>query len=52
MIQEERKNLGTKLNEEIEVVLLSWPKEFEDYIRKRALVKNLKKGENFEIRRS
>ncbi|OGH14837.1 MAG: isoleucine--tRNA ligase [Candidatus Levybacteria bacterium RIFCSPHIGHO2_01_FULL_37_33] len=52
MIQEERKNLGTRLDEKIEVVLLSWPKEFEDYIKKRTLVLNLKKGEKFEIRRS
>jgi isoleucyl-tRNA synthetase len=50
MIQEERKKIGTSLDEKIDVVLLEWPNSFEDYIKKNALVNSLVKGE-FEIRR-
>ncbi len=50
-IQEARKSLGTALDEKIDVVLPSWPKEFEDYIKKRALVDVLSKGDKFEIKR-
>lgn len=50
-IQEERKNLGTTLDEKVDVVLPDWPKEFEDYIKNRALVKDLKKGEKFSVLR-
>lgn len=44
-IQEERKRLGTALNEEINVVLPKWPKAFEDEIKKKALVRNITEGE-------
>ncbi len=44
-IQEERKVLGTKLDEKVKVTLPSWPKEFEEEIKKRALVSSLTKGE-------
>jgi len=50
-IQEERKALGTRLDEKVNVVLPGWPKEFEDYIKKRALVSNLVKGEEFAVKR-
>lgn len=50
-IQEERKNMGTKLDERVDVILPDWPKEFEDYVKKRALVDNLIKGDKFEIKR-
>lgn len=50
-IQEERKNLGTALDEKINVVLPDWPKEFEDYIKDRALVNRLTKGEKFSVQR-
>ena len=50
-IQEVRKSLGTALDERIDVVLPNWPKEFEDYIKKRALVDTLIKGEKFEVKR-
>lgn len=49
-IQEERKNLGTKLDELVEVTLSTWPKEFEDEIKKRALVSSIKIGE-FKVSR-
>src|SRR5258706_68314 len=51
MIQEERKKLGTSLLEKVAVVLPSWPKEFEDYIKKHALVSIISKGSTFEVRR-
>jgi len=44
-IQEERKRLGTKLNEKVYVRLLKWPEEFEEEIKKKALVKKITKGE-------
>ena len=49
-IQEERKKLGTSLDEKVDVALENWPVEFEEYIKKNALVNNLSKG-SFEIRR-
>ena len=49
-IQEERKKLGTELDEQISVSLESWPKEFEDYIKQQALVQLLTKGD-FEVKR-
>ncbi len=47
-IQEERKKLGTKLDEKVDVTLPDWPKEFESEIKKRALVTSIKKGA-FEV---
>ncbi len=44
-IQDARKDLKTALDELVEVTLPEWPEEFESYIKKQALVKNLKKGE-------
>ena len=44
-IQEERKNIGTKLNDRVDVQLESWPKEFEQEIKNKALVNSLSKGE-------
>ena len=44
-IQEERKKLGTKLNEFVAVSLEKWPAEFEEYIKQQALVKSLTKGD-------
>ncbi|HWA51935.1 MAG TPA: isoleucine--tRNA ligase [Patescibacteria group bacterium] len=49
-IQEERKNLKTNLDEFVDVTLPDWPKEFEEEIKKRALVKNISKGE-FKVER-
>jgi len=49
MIQQERKRLGTRLGEKIDVVLPSWPKEFESYIKKRALVNSLQKGKELKV---
>ena len=49
-IQDERKKIGTRLDEQVEVVLESWPTQFENYIKQQALVKSLDKGE-FEVKR-
>ena len=48
-IQEERKNLGTKLNEKVDVVLEDWSKEHEDYIKRKTLIRVLVKGEEFKV---
>lgn len=50
MIQEERKKISTLLDEKIDVMLEQWPQEFEDYIKKNALVKSISKGE-FKVKR-
>lgn len=50
-IQEERKKLGTALDERVNVVLQYWPKSFEDYIKKKALVSILQKGTAFRVSR-
>ena len=49
-IQEERKKLGTNLDEEVAVSLEDWPKAFENYIKQQALVKTFTKG-SFEVKR-
>ena len=50
-IQEERKNLKTRANEKIDVSVPDWPEEFTDYIKRKALISNLSKGE-FAIKRN
>lgn len=50
-IQEERKRLGTRLDERVDVILSYWPRDFEEYIRKRALVDKIFKGDEFEVKR-
>jgi len=49
-IQEARKELGTKLDEMVSVTLEDWPKDFEDEIKKRALVSKISRG-NFKVER-
>ena len=44
-IQEERKALGTSLDEKVDVALPDWPKEFESEIQRKALISSLSKGE-------
>ncbi|MBI2430700.1 MAG: isoleucine--tRNA ligase [Candidatus Levybacteria bacterium] len=51
-IQEERKILGTNLDERVNVVLPSWPSSFEAEIKKKALVGFISKGETFKVLRS
>jgi valyl-tRNA synthetase len=51
-IQAERKKLETAINEFVNVTLISWPEEYEDYIKKQALIKTLKKGENFLVEKN
>lgn len=50
-IQGERKTLGTSLTEQVDVTLPSWPEKYESDIKKRALVRNLTKGEAFTVTR-
>lgn len=51
MIQGERKKLGTALDEKVDVVLKDWPRKFEGEIKRKAMVNNLTKGENFLVTR-
>lgn len=51
MIQQERKKLGTTLDEKVNVTLENWPKELEEYIKKNALVDNIQKGQKFLVSR-
>ena len=44
-IQQERKKLGTTLDEKVDVALPSWPDKYEDEIKRKALIRNLTKGE-------
>jgi Cu/Ag efflux protein CusF len=50
-IQEERKKLGTTMDELIQVTLPDWPKDFEEDIKKKALIKQLTKGDTFTVSR-
>ncbi len=50
-IQEERKKLGTALDEKVDVMLSSWPKDFENEIKKKALVRLLSRGNTFKVTR-
>ena len=49
-IQEERKKLGTDLDEKVDVLLEVWPVKFEDYIKKNALVNSITRGA-FQVKR-
>jgi isoleucyl-tRNA synthetase len=49
-IQAERKKLGTSLDEKVNVMLPSWPDEFEKEIKRKALVENLTPGDFTVIR--
>lgn len=49
-IQAERKNLGTERSELVDVALPSWPKDWEEEIKKKALVHSLTEGE-FKVTR-
>ncbi len=48
-IQEERKRLGTSLAEKVAVIIPSYPEKFAEYIKKKALVATLSRGEIFTV---
>lgn len=50
-IQSERKKLSTSLAERVAVVLPNWPAEFEEEIKRKALVGKLIRGEPFAVQR-
>jgi isoleucyl-tRNA synthetase len=45
MIQNERKSLGTSFDDQVDVQLEDWPRDFEGDIKAKALVRNLTQGE-------
>lgn len=51
-IQKERKRLGTKLNEYVDVVLPDWPRGEEELIKQKAHVKNLVQGKEFLVHKT
>jgi isoleucyl-tRNA synthetase len=48
-IQEERKNLQTKPSDKVKITIPFWPKEHEDYIKRKALVSVISEAENFSV---
>jgi isoleucyl-tRNA synthetase len=48
-IQEERKNLQTKPNEKVKITIPFWPREHEDYIKRKALISKIIEGEKFTV---
>ena len=50
-IQEERKKLGTSVDEAVNVIIPSWPKAFESYIRNQAHIKDLEIGDKLIVTR-
>ena len=50
-IQEERKKLGTNLEEKVEVMLPDWPEKFAEHIKKKALVTTLTKSDTFSVKK-
>jgi len=48
-IQEERKKLGCKVNDFINLALPSWPESFTDLIKTQTLAKNIVNGDNLHI---
>ncbi len=48
-IQLKRKEMGTELTQKVKVSLPSWPEEFEEEIKKKALVSELLKSEEFTV---
>lgn len=51
LIQGERKKLETTVSEQVDVTLNDWPEKFEEEIKKKALIRNLTKGESFSVKR-
>ncbi|MBI3954565.1 isoleucine--tRNA ligase [Candidatus Collierbacteria bacterium] len=49
-IQEARKAANCRLDQLVDVVLPAWPKEYEDQIKREALVKNIIKGSQLAIK--
>ncbi|MBP9719604.1 MAG: hypothetical protein KBD46_03965, partial [Candidatus Levybacteria bacterium] len=50
-IQEERKHMGTTMDEKVNVTLPEWPAEFEEEIKRKALIKTITKGDSFAVSR-
>lgn len=50
-IQQERKKLGTDMSEMVNVFLSSWPESHEEEIKRKALIKNLSKSQDFRVER-
>ena len=49
-IQKLRKTHGTNLDQVIDIYLPEWPKEFEDYIKEKTLVKTITLGKEIKIK--
>ena len=51
-IQEERKKMGTAMDELVNVQLESYPQSQAEYIQKNALVKDITRGPAFKVDRA
>jgi len=51
IIQDKRKEQKVAFTDTIEVTLPQWPKEFEDYIKRKTLAQNLRKGNKVSIKK-
>lgn len=50
-IQGERKNLAMTVSDKVDVTLPNWPKNFEEEITVKTNIRNLTKGESFEVKK-
>lgn len=48
-IQSERKKLGLSVDQSIELILPSWPKDYEPEIKSKVLARSIKKGDKLKI---
>lgn len=48
-IQDERKKLGTNLSERVDVYIKDWPSNFEDEIKRKALIRSIIKKDEFGV---
>lgn len=48
-IQKKRKELGTGMSQPVKVRLISWPAEYEEEIKKKAIVSEIEQADTFEV---
>ncbi len=48
-VQEERKNLQTRTDEKVKITIPFWPREHEDYIKRKALISKIIEGNKFLV---
>jgi isoleucyl-tRNA synthetase len=51
-IQEERKMIGARIDERVDVEIENWPEKYEELIKRKALINKLVKAEKFKVARN